>query len=158
MSLVTESPVLTTTCVSTGVARHRVTCVDDLTLSVLSSEPRFALATKRKYGLLSAQRWERVESTDVTQSWECVNQVQTHGREGGREGVSMCFRVYACVHVRVYLCARVRLWWCILLCLQLLHHRIVNLHCWSSVSQSVCVFAHVTSHAVTDLCETERVR
>ena len=72
MSLVTESPVLTTTCVSTGVARHRVTCVDDLSLSVLSSEPRFALATKRKYGLLSAQRWERVESTDVTQSWECT--------------------------------------------------------------------------------------
>ena len=72
MSLVTESPVLTTTCVSTGVARHRVTCVDDLSLVCLSSEPRFAFATKRKYGLLSAQRWERVESTDVTQSWECT--------------------------------------------------------------------------------------
>ena len=86
----------------------------------------------------------------------CVNQERTHGREGWREGVNMCFRVYACVHVLVYLCARVRLWWCILLCLQL--HRIVNLCCWSSVSRSACEFARVTSHAVTDLCETERVR
>jgi hypothetical protein len=54
MSLVTESPVLTMTCVSTGVARHRVTCVNDLSRGSVLVESEFALATKRKYGL--AQR------------------------------------------------------------------------------------------------------
>ena len=71
MSLVTDSPVLTATCVSLGfVHESRLWSVSTKTPALVGCE--FAFAAKRKYESLSAQRWERVASADVTQSWECT--------------------------------------------------------------------------------------